>query len=105
MQQSDKPIQIDRDPARDAGKDLPREQAEKGQSKFDLVLLSVQKLLRRGAITNLTKMLGKTHPADIAKLIVHLPSPKEKRTVFELVKGEGPRGQVLSEMDADSIQH
>ncbi|MBM4119612.1 MAG: magnesium transporter [Nitrospira sp.] len=70
-----------------------------------MVLLSVQKLLRRGAITNLTKMLGKTHPADIAKLIVHLPSPKEKRTVFELVKGEGPRGQVLSEMDADSIQH
>jgi magnesium transporter len=104
MQPTDKPVQSERDAARETAKDLPREQAEKGQSKFDLMLLSVQKLLRRGAITNLTKMLGKTHPADVAKIIVHLPSPKEKRTVFELVKGEGPRGQVLSEMDADSIQ-
>jgi magnesium transporter len=97
-------MQSERDMARETAKDSARELPEKGQSKFDLMLVSVQKLLRRGAITNLTKMLGKTHPADVAKLIVHLPSPKEKRTVFELVKGEGPRGQVLSELDADSIQ-
>jgi magnesium transporter len=104
MQPTDRPSQGERDPARETAKDAARELPEKGQSKFDLMLVSFQKLLRRGAITNLTKMLGKMHPADVAKIIVHLPSPKEKRTVFELVKGEGPRGQVLSELDADSIQ-
>lgn len=104
MQPGEKSIQSERDAARELAKDLAREQAERGQVKFDLVLGSFQRLLRRGAITNLTKMLGKMHPADIAKVIEHLPSPKEKRTVFELVKGEGPRGQVLSELDAESIQ-
>ncbi len=103
MQPNDKPVQGERDLARETARDSTREQADRGQSKFDLMLVSFQKLLRRGAITNLSKMLGKMHPADAAKIIVHLPSPKEKRTVFELVKGEGPRGQVLSELDADSI--
>jgi magnesium transporter len=104
MQPTDKPVQSERDQPREPARDSPREQADKGQGKFDLMLLSFQKLLRRGAITNLSKMLGKMHPADIAKIIAHLPSPKEKRTVFELVKGEGSRGEVLSELDADSIQ-
>jgi magnesium transporter len=104
MQPTDKSFQSERDAGRETAKDPARELPEKGQSKFDLMLVSFQRLLRRGAITNLTKMLGKMHPADAAKIIVHLPSPKEKRTVFELVKGEGPRGQVLSELDAESIQ-
>lgn len=82
-----------------------RDQAERGQTKSDIVLQSVQKLLRRGAITNLSKMLGRMHPADVAKVITHLSSPKEKREVFELVRGEAKRGQVLSELDGDSIQH
>src|SRR5262249_54720698 len=73
-----------RDPLKDHG--------ERGQTKSDIVLLSVQRLLRRGAITNLAKMLGRMHPADIAKIIVHLSSPKEKREVFELVRGELKRG-------------
>ena len=104
MQPTEKPIQNERDPARETVRDSVRDPVDRGQSKFDLMLVSFQKLLRRGAITNLSKMLGKMHPADTAKIIVHLPSPKEKRTVFELVKGEGPRGLVLSELDADSIQ-
>src|SRR5512132_3970775 len=94
-----KPRVGDKDVLRDALKD----QGERGQTKSDIVLLSVQRLLRRGAITNLAKMLGRMHPADIAKIIVHLSSPKEKREVFELVRGESKRGQVLSELDTDSI--
>lgn len=100
----EKPLQSDRDPAREAVKDPARDPAEKGQSKSDLFMASFQRLVRRGAITNLGKMLAKMHPADIAKAIVHLPTPKEKRTVFELVRGEGQRGQVLSELDAGNIQ-
>ncbi len=84
-------------------RDVLREQADRGQSKFDIVLLSVQRLLRRGAISNLAKMLGRMHPADVAKVITHLSSPKEKREVFELVRGETKRGQVLSELDGESI--
>ena len=85
-------------------RDVLRDQVERGQTKSDIVLQSVQRLLRRGAITNLSKMLGRMHPADIAKAVNHLSSPKEKREVFELVRGENKRGQVLSELDGESIQ-
>lgn len=89
---------------RDVIRETLRDQAERGQTKSDIVMQSVQRLLRRGAITNLAKMLGRMHPADVAKVITHLSSPKEKREVFELVRGETKRGQVLSELDGDSIQ-
>jgi magnesium transporter len=81
---------------RDVLRDVLRDQAERGQTKSDIVLQSVQRLLRRGAITHLSKMLGRMHPADIAKAVNHLSSSKEKREVFELVRGENKRGQVLS---------
>ena len=88
---------------KDLLRDTLRDQADRGRTKSDIVLLSVQRLLHRGAITNLAKMLGRMHQADVAKVIVHLSSPKEKREVFELVRGESKRGQVLSELDSDSI--
>jgi magnesium transporter len=98
------PNERTRQSEKDLLKEVTKEPGEKGQTKFNLLLASFQRLLRRGAITNLGKMLGKMHPADIAKLIAHLSSQKEKRTVFELVRGEAERGQVLSELDAESIQ-
>lgn len=110
MQQTEKPTDPrppdirPRVPERDTLRDALRDQAERGQTKSDIVLQSVQRLLRRGAITNLSKMLGRMHPADIAKAVNHLSSPKEKREVFELVRGENKRGQVLSELDGESIQ-
>ena len=88
---------------KDLLRDALRDQADRGRTKFDIVLLSVQRLLHRGAITNLAKMLGRMHQADVAQVIMHLSSPKEKREVFELVRGEAKRGQVLSELDSDSI--
>ncbi len=105
LKESDmQPIEQKRQAERDLLKDLVKE-PEKGQTKFDLVQASFQRLLRRGAITNLGKMLGRMHPADIAKVIEHLSSPKEKRTVFELVRGETQRGEVLSELGAENIGH
>ncbi len=97
------PVERSRQSEKDLLRELSKEPAEKGQGKFDLVLASVQRLLRRGAITNLSKILGRSHPADVAKVIVHLSLPKDKRTVFELVRGDAQRAQVLSELDADSI--
>ena len=85
------------------GKDASREPASGGQAKSDVRLVSIQRLLRRGAITNLAKMLSRMHPADIANVIDHLSSLKEKREIFELVRGDVKRGQVLSELNGDSI--
>ena len=96
MQPPERPRILDRDAPKDTG--------DRGQSKADVVQESFRRLLRRGAITNLVRMLGRMHPADIARVIQHLSLGKEKRTVFELVKGESQRGQVLSELDAASIQ-
>lgn len=110
MQPTERPVESrppelrPRVPERDMLRDVLRDQVERGQTKSDIVLQSVQRLLRRGAITNLSKMLGRMHPADIAKAVNHLSSPKEKREVFELVRGENKRGQVLSELDGESIQ-
>ena len=68
-------------------------------SKFEIMLDSVRRLLRRGAIGNLDRMVNKMHPADIAKVLHHLHTAQEKRTVFELIKVEGKKARVLSEMD------
>ncbi len=89
---------------RDAAKDLAREVGGKEPARFDLILETCQRLLRRGAISNIAKMLSRMHPADVAKVIEHVSAPKEKRTVFELVRPEAKRGQVLSELDAGNIE-
>jgi magnesium transporter len=72
-------------------------------SKFDLILDSVRRLLRRGAIGNLERMVAKMHPADVAKVLHHLHNAQEKRTVFELLKTEGGKAQALKEMDPGDI--
>ena len=72
-------------------------------SRFDVILVSVVRLLRRGAIGNLERMVSKMHPADVAKVLHHLNTTQEKRTVFELIKPEGPKAQVLREMDRGDI--
>ena len=73
------------------------------QSKFDVVLLSVRRLLKRGAIANLTNLINRLHPADIARVIMHLDSPQERQTIFELVKGIPEQGQVVSELSEEMI--
>lgn len=72
-------------------------------SRFDVILDSVGRLLRRGAIGNLERMISKMHPADVAKVLHHLSTAQEKRTVFELIKPDGNKAQVLSEMDEGDI--
>ena len=77
--------------------------ATRTASRFDVILDSVGRLLRRGAIGNLERMVSKMHPADVAKMLHHLNTAQEKRTVFELIKPEGNKAQVLSEMDEGDI--
>src|SRR5207247_9049878 len=89
---------------KDLLRDTLRDQADRGRTKSDIVLLSVQRRLHRGAITNLAKMLGRMHQADVAKVIVHLSSPNEKREGFEVVRGESKPGQGLTEHESANIK-
>jgi len=72
-------------------------------SRFDVILDSVGRLLRRGAIGNLERMVSKMHPADVAKVLHHLNSAQEKRTVFELIKPDHSKAQVLSELEEGDL--
>ena len=72
-------------------------------TRFDLILDTVGRLLRRGAIGNLERMVSKMHPADVAKMLHHLNTAQEKRTVFELIKPDSGKAKVLSEMDEADI--
>ena len=74
------------------------------QSKFDVVRLSTRRLLKRGAISNLTNLIARLHPADIARLIMNLDTPQERRTVFELVKEVAEQGLVVSELSEEVIR-
>ena len=77
--------------------------ASRPASRFDMILDSVRRLLRRGAISHLERMVNKMHPADVANVLHHLYTAQEKRTVFELVKIEGNKAQVLAEMDEGDL--
>ncbi len=68
------------------------------ESALNMVRLSARRLLQRGAISNLKKLVVRLHPADIARVIMQLDTPQERRTVFELVGDVAEQGQVLSEL-------
>src|SRR2546425_4112432 len=54
------------------------------QRRIDLVLDSVKRLLRIGAIANLLNLLQKQHPADLAQVFSELPD-KERVAAFSLL--------------------
>src|SRR5438094_4762106 len=72
-------------------------------SRFDLILDTVGRLLRRGAIGHRGHMVSKRHPAAVATRLHRLNSAQEKRTVFELIKPDSGKAKVLSEMDEADI--
>ena len=54
------------------------------QRKLDVVLDSVKRLLRMGAMANLVNLLQKQYPADLAQLLAELPD-KDRQSVFSLL--------------------
>jgi magnesium transporter len=58
---------------------------------------TVERLLRRNATLHLTKVLKKTHPADIAYLF-KLLNERSAHTVFDLLPNNETAAEVLSEM-------
>jgi len=66
--------------------------------KLQLLHDTVKKLIRRGAYPNLTKIITKTHPADVAHLFPSLDL-KEQRILFNLIGDADTAAYVLSELD------
>ena len=72
-------------------------------AKFDLILESFRKFLRRGAITHLSNMANKMRAADLAKVIRHLATVQEKRTVFEVIRDVKLKAAVLRETEPHAV--
>src|SRR5438132_12445625 len=72
------------------------------QSKPDLVLASVRRLLRVGATANLLNLLQKRHPVDIAEILRAL-NDHERRAAIDALAGSDPRLaiQVVAELGVD----
>ncbi len=79
----------------------PISQPASHESALNVVRLSASRLLHRGAISNLANLIARLHPADVARVIMHLDTSQERRTVFELVRDVAEQGQVVSELDAE----
>lgn len=71
------------------------------EQKMQVLQVTVSKLLRRGATTNLKKALGKIHPADIAHLFRYFDL-KDQKKLLELVPELGRVSDVFSEIESDS---
>ena len=64
-----------------------------------MVLLdTVRRLHRRGAVAHLLKLMRKTHPADMAWVFRHL-TPVERKKVFNVIAQTEMVGEFLSEVD------
>jgi len=63
-----------------------------------VLLDTLRRLHRRGAVENITKLIRKTHPADLAWVFRSLP-PNEQKDIFEIIAGTDLVSDFLSELD------
>src|SRR5215217_615245 len=69
------------------------------QRRIDLILESVRRLLRIGAMPNLLNLLQKQHPADLAQLFAELQEKERHATFNVLVEQNGRLAmEALSEL-------
>jgi magnesium transporter len=64
---------------------------------------SIRRLLRRGAISHLGKIVNKTHAADLSVVFRSL-SVAQQRQLFSLISDVEQKGILFSELDADTFQ-
>ena len=64
---------------------------------------SVKRLLRRGATTHLSKIVNKTHAADLSVVFRSL-SLSHQRKLFNMISDVEQKGILFSELDEDSFQ-
>ena len=66
--------------------------------KVRMLVDTTQKLLRRGAIANVHKIVAKSHAADIAILFRSLV-PAERMAVYSTIRSRPQRAELVSELD------
>ncbi|MEE2876511.1 MAG: magnesium transporter [Candidatus Neomarinimicrobiota bacterium] len=72
-------------------------------SEIAVLLDTFRRLLRRKASTNLRRLIGKTHAADLALLFRYFNDP-EKSAIFTLIReNRETTGELLSELDETLI--
>ena len=73
------------------------------QRKVDLVLDSVKRLLRVGATANLSNLLQKQHPADLAQIFGELPD-RDRIAAFSVLVERNSRlaMETLSELGTEA---
>jgi len=65
---------------------------------------TIKRLLRRGAITHLRKIINKTHGADLSQ-VFHVLSLSNQHTLFNLIEDTEQKGILFSELDEDTLQN
>ena len=73
-------------------------------TEISLLRRTIQRLLRRKANTNLTKILYKTHPADVA-LLMRGFGGVEQKNIFNLCPSFSHKAKVLEELDETLIEN
>ncbi len=63
---------------------------------------SIKRLLRRGAASHLSKIVNKTHAADLS-IVFRSLSRSEQRRLFDMIKDTEKKGELLSELEEDSV--
>src|SRR3954469_16943738 len=72
------------------------------QSKPDLVLASVRRLLRVGATANLLNLVQKGHPVDIAEILRSLNDHERRAAIDALAGGDSRLAmQAVAELGVD----
>ena len=71
-------------------------------TKSEIIIDSVKRFLRRGAISHVSKIIGKMHPADIARLINDVEK-KDRFVLFELIQDIKIKAATIVEIEEKSM--
>lgn len=70
------------------------------QDRQKILMISIKRLLRRGAGSRLRKIVNKTHGADLSILFRDL-SLQDQRMLFDMIEDNAQKGILFSELDED----
>ena len=70
------------------------------QDRQKILMISIKRLLRRGAGSRLRKIVNKTHGADLSILFRDL-SLQDQRLLFDMIEDNEQKGILFSELDED----
>ena len=68
-----------------------------------ILVESIKRLLRRGAVSHLSKIVNKTHAADLSVVFRWL-SLEQQRKLFDMITDSEQKGILFSELDEDAFQ-